>query len=50
MTRKATRPCLCCGRRIAIHRGKRLVCSEDCRKELKRARKPYAWRAGKPRP
>lgn len=35
MSGKAYRTCANCGRHIAIHRGKRLLCSEDCRRAVK---------------
>lgn len=39
MSGKARRPCLICGKGLAIHRGKRRVCSDLCSMELKRASK-----------
>lgn len=38
MTRKATRPCVNCGKGMRVHRGKKSTCSNACAYEAKLAR------------
>ena len=39
MSSKAKRPCVICGRGMAIHRGKRKVCGRVCSAEVRRLRR-----------
>lgn len=49
MSGKQKRPCVVCGRGMAIHRGKRKVCSTACKNALKAEIRRQKLRADDPR-